>query len=87
MARALPDYGSARVLLALGCLLLSGCTGPMSHEMLNAALWQHSAAEYRAVALQTYALAETRLEQALARPAWTAALEQELSAAHGSSGS
>lgn len=75
-ARTPPNFGFDRALLALGCLLLSGCTGHTSHEMLNAALWQRAAAEYRAVALQTYALAETRLDEALARPEWTAALEQ-----------
>jgi acid phosphatase len=37
--------------------------------MLNATLWIQSSAEYRAVALQTYALARRALDAALAEPA------------------
>jgi acid phosphatase len=44
--------------------------------MLNAALWRQSSAEYPAIARQTYRLARMNLDQALADPSWTAALEQ-----------
>ena len=49
---------------------------PATHEMLNAALWRQSSAEYPAIARQTYRLAQLNLDQALADPQWTAALEQ-----------
>jgi 5'-nucleotidase (lipoprotein e(P4) family) len=72
-------YRMPLMILAL-CASLGGCSKPEdaaeAHEMLNATLWRQSSAEYRAVALQTYRLARTNLDQALADPAWTAALEQ-----------
>jgi 5'-nucleotidase (lipoprotein e(P4) family) len=59
---------------------LIGCTKqemePVTHEMLNATLWRQTSAEYPAIALQTYRLAQVNLDQALADPRWTAALEQ-----------
>ena len=62
------------------CTVLAGCakskTEPAAHEMLNAALWRQSSAEYPAIARQTYRLAQLNLDQALADPRWTAALEQ-----------
>jgi acid phosphatase len=62
------------------CATLVGCAKqeqyPDTHEMLNATLWRQSSAEYRAIALQTYRLARTNLDHALADPQWTAALEQ-----------
>jgi 5'-nucleotidase (lipoprotein e(P4) family) len=62
------------------CTVLSGCTKAetetASHEMLNAALWRQSSAEYPAIARQTYHLARMNLDQALADPRWSAALEQ-----------
>jgi len=57
-------------------LALAGCAPAARHEMLNAVLWQQRSAEYRALALQSYALAGERLGQALASPGWSAALEQ-----------
>lgn len=45
-------------------------------ENLNAVLWVQTAVEYRATALQAYALARRALDDALADPSWTAALEQ-----------
>ena len=67
------------------CTALAGCTKPVQdsnvHEMLNATLWRQSSAEYRAIALQTYRLARVNLDQALADPQWTAALEQTEDAA------
>jgi 5'-nucleotidase (lipoprotein e(P4) family) len=72
-------YRTPVTLLAL-CAALIGCTQPEqtpdTHEMLNATLWRQSSAEYRAIALQTYRLAQESLDHALADPAWTAALEQ-----------
>jgi acid phosphatase len=44
--------------------------------MLNATLWRQSSAEYLAIARQTYRLARVNIDQALADPRWTAALEQ-----------
>jgi 5'-nucleotidase (lipoprotein e(P4) family) len=62
------------------CTVLSGCkkleTQPGIHEMLNAALWRQSSAEYPAIARQTYRLARMNMDQALADPLWSAALEQ-----------
>lgn len=40
--------------------------------LVNAALWMQSAAEYRASALQAYALGTRQLDAALADPTWTA---------------
>jgi 5'-nucleotidase (lipoprotein e(P4) family) len=72
-------YGLYVTTLVL-CAVLSGCTksktDPVTHEMLNAALWRQSSAEYPAIARQTYRLARMNLDQALADPRWTAALEQ-----------
>jgi len=47
-----------------------------THENLNAVLWMQTAVEYRASALQAYAVARRQLDAALADPQWTAALEQ-----------
>lgn len=71
-------FGLYAVALVLSTVL-SGCTRSetdSSHEMLNAALWRQSSAEYPAIARQTYRLARLNLDQALADPQWTAALEQ-----------
>jgi acid phosphatase len=51
-------------------------SGDLGHEMLNAVLWQATSADYKAIALQTYALAGRNLDTAIADPAWTAVLEQ-----------
>lgn len=67
-------------LLAAVFAVLSGCaqqtTRLDTHEMLNATLWAQSSAEYEAVTLQVYRLARDSLDQALADPHWSAALEQ-----------
>ena len=42
------------------------------NDLLNAELWMQSAVEYRANCLTVYALARTRLDQALADKNWTA---------------
>jgi acid phosphatase len=43
-----------------------------SHEMLNAALWQQTSAEYEASARQAYRLARVNLDLALEDPEWSA---------------
>jgi len=43
-----------------------------SHEMLNAALWHQTSAEYEASARQAYRLARVNLDLALEDPAWSA---------------
>src|SRR5690606_35019318 len=47
-----------------------------ANENLHATLWTQTAAEYRAVALQTYAAARERLADALADPSWSAEVAQ-----------
>lgn len=47
------------------------------HEALNAILWVRTAAEYKAAALQAFRVARSRLDEALATPDWTSALEQQ----------
>lgn len=53
------------------------------YENLNATVWQQTAAEYDAVALQTYKLATEKLDAAIADPTWVAAVEQDAAAAEG----
>lgn len=50
---------------------------PSEHPTLYATLWIQTAAEYRAIAWQTYAAARASLLRALADSTWTAAVEQE----------
>lgn len=65
---------AARLAVAL---LAGGCaTAPAPTGTLNATLWVQSAAEYRAVAEQTYRAATAALERALADSGWTASVEQ-----------
>ncbi len=47
-----------------------------THEQLHAVLWVQTAAEYRALSLQAFNLAERMMDQALADGSWTAATEQ-----------
>ena len=62
------------VILLVGCAQTPEKT--TSHEMLNATLWQQTAAEYIGVSRQAYRFARTNLDRALADTSWTAALEQ-----------
>jgi len=66
---------------------LAGCAGQQSargprdvpgdtHELLNAVLWVQTSAEYEFACRQVYRLAERNLDEAMADPGWTAALEQ-----------
>jgi hypothetical protein len=47
-------------------------TPASQHDMLNAELWMRTAVEYRANCLTVYALAKTRLGEALADKSWRA---------------
>ena len=68
------------LLLAAVMLLLAGCGAQQvkvdSHESLNAALWTKTSAEYIGNTVQAYRAATSSLDQALANPKWTAAVEQ-----------
>jgi len=78
---------SGRPAVGLG-LVLAGClwaaavqaqnaTGePAANDGTNATYWMQNAVEYKANSAALYALATLRLDQALADPKWTAALEQ-----------
>ena len=68
--------------MRIACLALCAATALLAQpqENLNAVLWVQTAAEYQAVARQTYRAAEASLERALRDVSWTAALEQTESA-------
>ena len=65
----------SRRLLAFLAAATAAC-GQSAYENLNAVLWIQTAAEKRALAVQTYRAAERQLLAALKDPNWTAALEQ-----------
>lgn len=78
---AMNSPGLLTATMIVACTLaLPGCGKQTvkheTHEMLNAALWTQSSAEYAGNALQAYHIARENLDQALADPQWTAALEQ-----------
>lgn len=54
----------------------TGSAAEVGLDNLNAVLWVQSAVEFRATSLQAYALGRRVLDEALADPSWTAALEQ-----------
>ncbi len=61
----------------IAALTVTACATPRdSHELLTATLWMQTSAEYRADSEAAYRWARTTLDQALADPSWTAALEQ-----------
>ncbi|MQY64244.1 MAG: hypothetical protein GH143_08115, partial [Calditrichaeota bacterium] len=64
--------------LLLGFLAACSSTPRSSAPItvLDATLWMQQSAEYQAITQQTYRLARDRLDQALADPTCTAALEQ-----------
>ena len=68
----------AGLLLAAGALpcLAGETTPPPQNDGFGATLWMQRSVEYRAAALEAYALAKIRLDEALADPSWTAATEQ-----------
>lgn len=49
---------------------------PAANDGTNGTYWMQNSVEYKANTMALYALAKTRLNQALANPKWTAALEQ-----------
>ncbi|MBW3565245.1 MAG: 5'-nucleotidase, lipoprotein e(P4) family [Acidobacteria bacterium] len=64
-------------LVAAGCAhhaqpLAVPVSGVETHENLHATLYVQTAAEYEAVALQTFRAARSLVEEALSRPGWTA---------------
>jgi acid phosphatase len=72
------------ILILVGVLVLGGRFVTQqreleieAHEQLDAVLWMQTAAERRALSLQTYQLAGRMLDGALEDPTWTAAVEQE----------
>ena len=74
---------SGRAVAGLG-FVLAGCLwaaaaqaeDPTANDGTNATYWMQNAVEYKANSAALYALATLRLDQALADPKWTAALEQ-----------
>ena len=58
--------------------LVSGCGRQQTpaYTQLDGTLWMQQSAEYWAITTQTYAAALQRLDEALADPQWSAALEQ-----------
>ena len=75
--------------VALG-LILAGCLsvtavqapaqaqsqGPAANDGTNGTYWMQNSVEYKANTMALYELAKLRLNQAIANPTWTAALEQ-----------
>jgi 5'-nucleotidase (lipoprotein e(P4) family) len=51
--------------------------GPPQHDLLDAVLWMQKSVEYKAATMGAYALAQLRLDQALADPNWTALVPKE----------
>jgi len=73
--RSARAYRSLIVALALACLAASPGSAAESlpqNDLLNAEVWMQTAVEYRANCLTVYALARTRLDEALADKDWTA---------------
>jgi 5'-nucleotidase (lipoprotein e(P4) family) len=66
-----------RVLCGLAALVVSAAPAmaedPPQSDLLNATLWMQRSVEFKATALAGFALAQVRLEQALADKSWTAA--------------
>jgi 5'-nucleotidase (lipoprotein e(P4) family) len=77
-------FGILAVLVACAPKSTASAVAPAaarhSHENLNAVLWVQTAAEYRALAIQAYRLAQVQLDAALRDPTWTAATEQSADA-------
>jgi 5'-nucleotidase (lipoprotein e(P4) family) len=58
-------------------IMFSGCAAKgLSQENINGILWVQTALEHRVLSVQVYESARDRLEEGLADPSWTAALEQ-----------
>lgn len=76
VAHRLKPVGTCTLLLGFlaACSSTPRSSAPIT--VLDATLWMQQSAEYQAITQQTYRLARDRLDQALADPTWTAALEQ-----------
>jgi acid phosphatase len=59
------------------CSVFTAAAQTVSHDTLNATLWQQQAVEYRASALQAWRSATVSLPVALKDKRWTASLEQQ----------
>jgi len=64
--------------LAIGCATAAAPPPEVpASDLLNAVLWMQRSVEYKATALETFALARMRLDQALGDPNWTAAPKEQ----------
>jgi 5'-nucleotidase (lipoprotein e(P4) family) len=73
--RAAGRYRSLILVAAFAWLAVSpgfAAEAPAPNDLLNAEVWMQTAIEYRANCLTVYALARTRLDEALADKDWTA---------------
>jgi len=70
-----PLKSSSFLICALVCAVFAGCAGAPSPE-LDAVFWHQKAPEYQASTINVFSHARLRLDQALADPQWTAAVEQ-----------
>ena len=66
----------ACTLMLLALALPAASQAPSKQPNLIATLWLQTAAEYAALALQSYRQAQAQLAPALREPAWSASLEQ-----------
>ena len=71
MLSMLARVSGAMALIAVSLPVLAE-TPASQNDMLNAEVWMQTAIEYRANCLTVYALAKTRLDEALADKNWTA---------------
>jgi len=68
--------GLGLVLAGCLCAAAAQAEGPAANDGTNATYWVQRSVEYKATTSALYALAMTRLNQAIADPTWTAAPEQ-----------
>lgn len=72
MLSVLARVAGAMALICTVSLPVLAETPASQNDMLNAELWMRTAVEYRANCLTVYALAKTRLDEALADKSWSA---------------
>src|SRR3954467_2219664 len=68
--------GAVTIVLGMG---IAQAQDPQPNDMLLATLWNQRSVEYRGNALTVYALAQIRLDQAMADKNWTAAPNEQKS--------
>jgi len=68
------------LIVTLGLTAPARGQDPPASDLLNATLWVQRSVEFKANALAAFALARTRLDQALADPTWTAAPKEQTGA-------